>query len=165
MVQRGAAAMKTERRAIEIRFEADPDRMSPGKLIGVLMPYETRASDRPEMFESGSLEWPKDGVLLREMHDRQRPIARFIPEATDGEVRVAIPLPDSTAGRDARANVLAGVYSGLSVEFRAIRETVRGGLRVVQKAMLTGAGLVDSGAYAGATVEARAKAGRRRLWL
>ena len=26
-----------------------------------------------------------------------------------------LPLPDTTAGRDARANVLAGVYSGLSV--------------------------------------------------
>ena len=99
------------------------------------------------------------------MHDRQRPIARFIPEAADGEVRVAIPLPDTTAGRDARANVLAGVYKGLSVEFKAIRETVRGGLRVVQEAMLTGAGLVDSGAYSGATVEARGKADRRRLWL
>ena len=165
MVRGGQEAMKTEHRSIEIRFEADPERMGPGRLVGTLLPYDQRASDRPELFEAGSLEWPEDGVLLREMHDRQRPIARFIPEATDGEVRVAIVLPDTTAGRDARANVLAGVYAGLSVEFRAIRETVRGGLRVVQKAMLTGAGLVDQGSYSGATVEARAKSGKRRLWL
>ena len=113
--------MKTEHREIEIRFEADPNRLTTGRLIGVLMPYETRASDRPEMFEAGSLEWPTEGVLLREMHDRQRPIARFIPVATHTEVRVQITLPDTTAGRDAKANVVAGVYSGLSVEFRAIK--------------------------------------------
>ena len=157
--------MKTEHREIEIRFEADPNRLTTGRLIGVLMPYETRASDRPEMFEAGSLEWPTEGVLLREMHDRQRPIARFIPVATDTEVRVQITLPDTTAGRDAKANVLAGVYAGLSVEFRAIRETVRDGVRVVQKALLTGAGLVDSGSYSQALVEARGKSKRRRLWL
>lgn len=165
MVRGGKEAMKTEHRSIEIRFEADPERMGPGRLVGTLMPYGQRASDRPELFEAGSLEWPADGVLLREMHRREFPIARFIPEATDTEVRVSITLPDSVAGRSAKANVVSGVYSGLSVEFRAIKETVRGGIRVVQKALLVGAGLVDSGAYAGATVEARAKAGRRRLWL
>ena len=154
-----------ESRAVEIRLEADPERLGPGLLVGCLVPYETRASDRPEMFEAGSLEWPTEGVLLREMHDRQRPIARFIPVATDTEVRVKITLPDTTAGRDAKANVLAGVYAGLSVEFRALKETMRDGVRVVQKALLTGAGLVDSGSYSQALVEARAKSKRRRLWL
>ena len=136
-----------------------------GSYLGCYMPYGQRASDRPEMFEAGSLRWPADGVLLREMHDRQRPLARFIPEATDTEVRVKIALPDTTAGRDAATNVRAGVLKGLSVEFRAIRETMRAGVRVIQSAVLTGAGLVDFGAYAAATVEARAKGKRRRLWL
>lgn len=158
--------MEHESRMVEIRFEADAERMSPGRLVGVLLPYGQRAQDRPEMFEAGALHWPADGVLLQSMHKRQDPIARFIPEASDSEVRVSIPLPDTTAGRDAATNVRAGVLRGLSVEFHAERETRRDGLRVIQRARLVGAGLVDSGAYAGATVEARGKAKlRRRLWL
>ncbi|MDE2667227.1 MAG: HK97 family phage prohead protease [Acidobacteriota bacterium] len=157
--------MEHESRTVEIRFESDAERMSPGRLVGVLLPYGERASDRPEVFEAGALHWPADGVLLRAMHKRQDPIARFIPEATETEVRVSIELPDTTAGRDAATNVRAGVLRGLSVEFRAEKETRRDGLRVIQRARLVGAGLVDSGAYSGATVEARGKAKRRRLWL
>ena len=157
--------MKVESRAVEIRIEADAERRGPGILAGVLMPYGQRAQDRAEVFDPGSLHWPSDGVLLREMHVRARPIARFVPEATEAEVRVKILLPDTTAGRDAAANVRAGVLKGLSVEFRSEKETVRDGVRVIQRASLVGAGLVDSGAYAGATVEARGKARRRRVWL
>ena len=158
-------SMRQETRTIEIRFEADAERMRPGKLVGVLMPYGQRAADRPEVFEPGALHWPADGVLLRSMHKRQDPVARFIPEATDTEVRVSIDLPDTTAGRDAAANVRAGVLRGLSVEFNAERERRDKGLRVIERAELVGAGLVDSGAYAGATVEARSEAKRRRVWL
>lgn len=157
--------MNLETRAIEIRFEADAERRGPGRLVGVLMPYGERAADRPEMFESGALHWPADGVLLRSMHRRESPIARFTPEATDTEVRVRIALPDTSAGRDAASNVKAGVLRGLSVEFRAERERRQDGVRIISRAALTGAGLVDSGAYAGATVEARGKRERRRLWL
>ena len=154
-----------ESRAVEIRLETDPERMGPGRLVGVLLPYGEQATDRRERFARGALHWPSDGVLLRAMHRRDSPIARFTPEATDTEVRVSIALPDTVAGRDAAANVRAGVLRGLSVEFRAEKETRRDGLRVIQRAKLVGAGLVDSGAYAGATVEARGKAKRRRLWL
>ena len=157
--------MKTETRQIEIRLAEDPERMGPGKLEGVLLPYGQRAADRPEMFEAGALHWPADGVLLRAMHRRDSPVARFTPEATETEVRVSIALPDTQAGRDAATNVRQGVLKGLSVEFHSELETRRDGLRVIQRAALVGAGLVDSGAYAGATVEARSKSRRRRLWL
>ena len=157
--------MDIERLGFEIRLESDPARSGPGLLVGVLMPYNTRAQDRAEMFEAGALHWPADGVLLRAMHKRKDPIARFTPEATESEVRVKITLPDTVAGRDAATNVRAGVLKGLSVEFRSERERQVGGVRVIQRAALVGAGLVDSGAYAGATVEARSKAGRRRVWL
>ena len=157
--------MKTESRTVEIRLAEDESRLGAGVLEGVLLPFDTRAADRNEVFEKGSLEWPEDGILLREMHDRARPVARFVPTATDTEVRARITLPDTTAGRDAKANVLAGVYKSLSVEFRSIKETMRGELRVIQKAMLVGAGLVDQGAYSEAVVEARSKTRRRRLWL
>ena len=154
----------TEKRFIEVRIAEDPDRMSPGRLQGVLMPYETRAADRPEVFEQDSLSWPDDGVLVREMHDRKRPIVRVVPEVRGSEVVIDTPLPDTTAGRDAAAAIRAKVYQSLSVEFRAEDERYVSEVRRIRKARLTGAGLVDAGAYSAATVEVRHKNQRRRWW-
>ena len=158
--------MKPETRAYEIRIEADAERMGPGRLRGTLMPYGERAADRAEIFEQGALTWPNDGVLLREQHNRQAPIVRFTPTEAEGRLAVDIPLPDTQRGRDAAVMVKNGTLRGLSVEFHAERESRRAdGLRVIQRARLVGAGLVDSPSYTGATVEARAKGRRRRLWL
>ena len=121
----------TEHRAYEIRFEDDPLRGGPGRIVGVLMPYETRAGDRPEMFEAGALHWPEHGVVLREQHDRRQAITRFVPEVRDNQVMIEIALPDTARGRDAATLVRNGTYRGLSVEFRSEREIRRGGLRVV----------------------------------
>ena len=157
--------MKTETRAYEIRIESDPNRQGPGKLVGVLMPYGERAADRAEMFEAGSLHWPESGIVLREQHNREAPIVRFVPETGSKALRVSIPLPDTQRGRDAAVGVRNGTFRGLSVEFQAQSEEHRDGMRVIQRAALVGAGLVDDPSYRGATVEARAKAERRRLWL
>ena len=147
----------------EIRFEHDGSRESPGSLAGVLMRYETPARDRPELFKRGSLSWPPAGILIREMHQRHRPIVRAVPYLEGDEVRINAPLPNTAIGRDAAENVRQKVYTGLSVEFNAIQEARRGGLREIVKAVLGGAGLVDSGAYADAVVEVRAEdAG---LWI
>ena len=158
--------MDTEQRSYEIRLSDDPDRMSPGILTGVLMPYETRASDRDEMFASDSLYWPEGGVVLREQHNRQAPITRFSPESRDSALHVSIPLPNTQRGRDAAVMVRNGTLRGLSVEFRSERETRQAGTRVIQRAQLVGAGLVDDPAYGSATVEVRQDGSkRRRIWL
>ena len=154
-----------ETRGVEIRLADDETRNGPGVLHGVLLPYEARASDRPEMFGTGSLTWPAEGVMLREMHDRKQPIIRFTPETVGAEVRVAIALPDTQRGRDAATGVRNGTYRGLSVEFLAKRETRRQGLRYVTAAQLVGAGLVDDPSYAGASVEVRGMMRRFPLWL
>ena len=153
------------RLAIEVR--ADEDRLGPGRLFGVLMPYGKRASDRPELFEGGSLEWPESGVLLRRQHDRQQPILRFTPVEVDGRLTIDEQIPDTTAGRDAAAEIRGGIFKGLSVEFRSLKETVSGGIRRISRAVLTGAGLVDFPSYSAASVEVRAKPRqkRRRVWL
>ena len=36
----------------KIEYREDESRQSPGRLYGVLMPYETRAVDRPEVFKA-----------------------------------------------------------------------------------------------------------------
>ena len=153
----------------EVRFAEDETRQSPGRLTGVLMPYGVKASDRAEMFELGALEWPEEGVLVRRQHDRSSPIVKVVPHLDGNDLRIDAPLLNSTAGRDTAEELRAGVLTGLSVEFTSTRETRRNGLRVIQKAMLGGAGLVDYPSYMGAKAELRARsdASRRiaRLWL
>ena len=70
-------------------------------------------------------------------------------------------IPSTAAGRDCESEVRSGLLTSLSVEFRAVRQSVVAGVRHLTEAVLTGAGLVDSGSYESATVEARAKAERR----
>ena len=150
--------MKTETRAIEIRLAEDPSRNGPGLLQGVLIPYERRAADRAEMFKAGALHWPEGGVVLREQHNRQAPIVRFVPKVDGSEVRASIPLPDTTRGRDAALLVRNGTLRGLSVEFIAEKESYVSGVREITRALLTGAGLVDDPSYSGASVSVRHKA-------
>ena len=71
--------MRTETRAYEIRIEADANRGGPGILKGILMPYGERAADRAEVFDGwcAALARVREGVLLREQHNREAPIVRF----------------------------------------------------------------------------------------
>ena len=148
----------------EIEYRADETRQTPGRLSGVLMPYGKKAGDRPEIFDAGALHWPSDGILVRAMHDRAQPIMRVVPELVGNEVRIDSAFPDTQMGRDSATNLRAKVYTGLSVEFNSELETRRGGLRVIQRALLTGAGLVDIPSYRDAVAEVRRAMGRR-IWL
>ena len=148
--------MNEIRCAIEVReVEGKP------RLIGTLLPFNVRAKDRPEMFLSGSVSWPTDGVVLRRQHNRSEPILKFVPVESDGQLTVDVQIPSTRAGADALSEVKSGLLSGLSVEFKSIKEDVVGGIRKISEAILVGAGLVDSPAYAGAVVEARELAERR----
>lgn len=150
--------------AIEVR--EDDTRQSPGRLVGTLIEYETRAKDRAELFREGALSWPDDGVVLNRQHARDRPVMRFTPVAGDGVVRVDAALPDTQAGRDLATEVRSGLFTGLSVEFRAKRETRQGGVRVIEAAELVGAAVVDTSSYdTSVAVRERRQGGRRRAWL
>ena len=142
---------------MEVRFEADPERQGPGLLTGTLMVYESRASDRPEMFMPDSLHFPKEGVVIDEMHVRQNPIMRVQPVLSGKTLSVSGRIPDTTRGRDAATNIREGVLTGLSVTFHAEREERRGGVRRILRAFCPRAGLVDTGSYSQAQVEVRAK--------
>ena len=155
--------MKDElRMSVEVR--EDEDRMGPGRLFGVLMVYNTRARDRDELFLPGSLSWPDSGIVLNRQHSRQSPIMRVTPIVEGDEVRIDEQIIDTTAGRDAAAEIRSGLLTGLSVEFRATAQKIVGGVRRISAAVLGGVGLVDSASYP-TSVEVRHGAKRRvRRW-
>ena len=144
---------------LEIR--EDDSRRGPGRLHGVLLTYGERAGDRPEVFEPGSLTWPEDGIVISRQHNRRSPIMRVRPEVRGSQVVVDEVLPDTVAGRDAATEIRAGLFSGLSVEFRARRQHYTSGVRHITAALLKGAGLVDDPSYRGSRVEVR----ERPRWI
>ncbi len=153
--------MNEIRFAVELR--EDQSRLSPGRLTGVILNYNEMASDRRELFETDSLTWPAEGIVINRQHERRAPIMRVIPVVKDGAVLVDAPLPDTQAGRDAATELRAGLFRGLSVEFRSIRESYQAGVRRISQAALFAAALVDSPSYTGSTAEVRTK--RVRVWL
>ena len=44
-----------------IELRADDARQSPGRIVGTLLTYGERASDRPEVFADGALRWGRQG--------------------------------------------------------------------------------------------------------
>lgn len=164
---------KTEIRcALELR--EDQSRQSPGRIFGTLLTYGERAVDRAEVFEQGALSWPDGGIVLNRQHQRGSPIMRVIPSVVGQAVVIDAPLPDTSAGRDTAAEVRAGLFNGLSVEFKAIKEKFDGGVRRIGAAMLRAAAIVDSPAYSSSAVAVEVRRGsdirkdrngRRRVWL
>ena len=144
-----------EIRCCQIEFREDDSRQSPGQLVGTLLTYGERASDRAEVFLENSLSWPENGVILNVQHDRKQALLRFVPKISGMEVRVEAPFLNTAASRDAAEMVRAGVYTGLSVEFRAQSERYEGNVRMIEKAILAGAGLVDEASYSGSGVSVR----------
>ena len=90
---------------------------------------------------------------------------------TSTELRARIELPDTSEGRDVRVLVARGVLSGLSAEFKALKDQWRGTQREILQALKSGAlGIVDTPAHDGALVELEARyngdrAPRALTWL
>ena len=132
--------------------------MSGRVLSGIAMRYGDISPDFGERFTPGAFGEVRT-IPVNLQHDSSIIVA---PEAmlTDGPraLRVRADLPPGSA---ALALVKRGALNGFSVEFHAREERREGGVRVVERADLTGLALVDRGAYPGATAEVRARSGRR----
>ena len=136
-------------------------------LSGTVMVYGERANTRRERFEPGSLELAPVTHLDYE-HDRSRILA-YSPGGglelkDDGDaMRMTATLPPLAFHDLVLQKVRAGEATGLSVEFRAIKQRTEGGIRIIEKALLRGVALLKRPDYGASRVEARAR--RRRVWL
>ena len=141
----------------EIRFQEDETKATPGRLVGTLLTYEKRASDRRELFRRGAIHWPESGLVVNDMHDRRSPLLRAIPFLDGDALKIDAPFPDTQRARDAATNLREGILTGLSVEFYAEKETRRAGIREIVRAYVPRAGLVDTPSYADSLAEVRTK--------
>ena len=144
--------MTTERRA------GGEVRVSGRTLTGIAMPYGDISPDFRERFEPGAFGEVR-AIDVNLQHDPAVLVARGAT-LTDGPeaLRVRATLPE---GSGALALVRRRALSGFSVEFRSTREhRDAAGVRVVERARLTGLALVDRPAYPGARPEVRARSGR-----
>ena len=151
----------TFRVAVELR---DGGADSPGRLTGTLMRYGSPGRHGGEVFAAGALRWPDNGIRIDLEHASspargsvQPPIMRAVPVVDGDEVRIDALLPNTTAARDLAELMRAEppVYTGLSVEFHAMREHRQGGQRVIAEARLDGAALTDDPSYPSTSVEVR----------
>ena len=141
----------------EVRFTEDETKATPGRLVGTLLTYEKRASDRRELFRRGAIHWPESGLVVNDMHDRRSPLLRAIPFLDGDALKIDAPFPDTQRARDAATNLREGILTGLSVEFYAEKETRRAGIREIVRAYVPRAGLVDTPSYADSLAEVRTK--------
>ena len=74
---------------------------------------------------------------------------------TPAALLAAIELPNTQEGRDVGVLIRRGALRGLSVEFMALREAMRGRTRIVKAAELKGIAIVDRPAYPSAVVSIR----------
>ena len=151
--------MEIERRSAlgEIRIEGR-------KLTGVVLRYGDVSSTHRERFEPGSLRMA-ESVHLDLHHDVERVIAwapgggLALANGRDA-LRMAADLPPIPAADRALAEIKAGRVGGLSVEFRAVKESRIDDIRVIEDAVLSGIGIVRAPSYDGSRVEARRRSGR-----
>ena len=159
--------MKSEIRC-KLEIREDDTLQSPGRLVGTLLTYGERASDRPELFERGAFDLDaikaSGGIVVNRQHSRANPILRVTPELRGDELVIDQALPDTQAGRDAAVEIRDGLMRGLSVEFKALRARMVNGVRRIAAATLVAGGLVDDPSYSGSTVEVRDK-GRPETYL
>ena len=155
---------------IERRAARGEIRVEGRKLTGTVMRYGEVSPSHKERFEIGSLRMA-DAVHLDLAHDRERAVA-WHPGGglelrdEDGAMILSAELPPIPAADRALDEIRTGKVTGLSVEFRAVKESRSGGVRVIEDAILSGVGIVQRPSYEGSRIEARArKHGRFPRWL
>ena len=127
-------------------------------LSGVAMRYGDVAPGFNERFVPGAFGDVPIAIPINVQHDPSMVAAESaILIDSKRELRVRADLPEGSA---ALALVRRGALNAFSVEFKPQSERREAGIRIVERADLTGLALVDQGAYPAATAEVRARGDR-----
>ena len=147
--------------AIEWR-SADDGRSGPGTLTIRALKVGVRALDRPEQFDALP-RVPDNGVALGRLHPAANApiIGRAPVEERDGELIVSVELPDTSIARDVATEVRNGTLGAASIEFKALREKMVGGVRHIVESLCESIALVPRGAYQTAAEVRGARRARR----
>ena len=109
------------RMAIELR--ADESRLSPEGWLAFSWPTVRRRgierkSSSPDRFRGQS-----PGIVVNRQHQRTAPVLRATPILDGNVVRIDAQIPDTSAAGTQRKKFGAD-FSWLSVEFKAVRQTI-----------------------------------------
>ena len=148
-----------ETRCFELRYAEDSRELS-----GITMRYgvKTKLPFGEEMFMPGAFgDLSQSDVILNRQHQRIVPLARtggggLILDDNERRFMVRAELPNTTDANDTLELVRKKILRGLSVEFDAIEERWESRVRIIDRAILYGVGVVDRPAYVDAVVQARA---------
>ena len=126
-------------------------------LSGVVLRYGDIAPDFRERFMPGAFGEVRE-IAVNLQHDPSLIVAERAALADSPRaLEVRADLPEGSAALEL---VRRGALSGFSIEFRARAERRDAGVRVVERADLTGLALVDRGAYPQSKAEVRARGDR-----
>ena len=142
-----SASQQERRAAFELRAEPEGRTLS-----GIAIRYGDTATlpFGKERFEPGAFADLSD-VRMDVQHVRSRIVARtgsglVLTDSPDA-LRFSAELPDTREGNDTLELVRRGILRGASIEFRAVREQLVAGIRVIREALLSAVSVVDTGAY------------------
>lgn len=131
-----------------------------GMIIQLIQEGRAATGGRTELFAPGSLIWDSTGIAVRTRHHAPSVGRAFPRRGEAGEISISIQrIPELVERYEQGAR-------HASVEFVALEErTTQGGIREVQKALLTGVALTDNPEYDTSGVELRTRARRMIPWL
>lgn len=149
-----------ELRYAPLEFRESEDGL--GVVTGIVIRYGDVATFPwgTEEFKAGAF-GSLDGKVIKanRMHQRSQPLGRtganLIITDSPEAMRAQLTLPDTASGRDASAELRAGLLTGLSLEYRAVKEVSQGTHRIIETARMGGFGVVDDPAYPGSKVSIR----------
>ena len=137
-------------------------------ISGLVIPWDTAATDRPIQFGPSSVRWNPRGPVLRLMHDgaSEAPLARLggtmtITAGPEG-LTMSATLPETSRANDALALMAAGVIDSLSAEVAIERTDSTTTPPTVLAALLVAVALVPAGAFDDALLFARQRVATRR---
>ena len=145
--------MAGERRTSEFRLDGRT-------LIGTAIRYGDMSPGHRERFQAGAFAPLPASLSLNLQHDEAREIANTRGGLVVQDSAVELSLRAELREGSAELNLVRRkALNGLSVEFTALQESRDNGIRVIERAELSGIGLVDMPSYPASRIELRRGSG------